>query len=167
MATPPARSGIDYMTRKECSSEPSTCSGAPLTVLVLRLLVAALVVPVAACQSLPSSSQVIIIARPALAGEALFHGELVVVRGCVVAKGDRRNSAVLFDPGVTLLPSGEGLHDSVSGNDIPFGQRINAGGAVLRENGKGWPISDIESFYGVTIPADCPKENVMRLRALK
>ncbi|MEC9016290.1 MAG: hypothetical protein VYC29_00040 [Pseudomonadota bacterium] len=89
------------------------------------------------------------------------------MRGCVVMKGPRRNSTVLFDPGVTLLPSVEGLHDPHSGNDIPFGQRISGGGGFLRENAKGWPISDIERFYGVTIPAACPKDDIMRLRNME
>ncbi|MDG5748427.1 hypothetical protein P8Q88_09550 [Qipengyuania sp. XHP0207] len=128
---------------------------------------AVLVVPVVACQSAPSSPHLITIARPAFAGEALFRGELEVVRGCVVVKGDRRSSAVLFDPGVTLLPSGDGLHDPHSGNDISFGQRISGGGGFLRENAKGWPISDIERFYGVTIPAACPKDDIMRLRNME
>jgi len=37
----------------------------------------------------------------------------------------------------------------------------------LRENAKGWPISDIERFYGVTIPAACPKDDIMRLRNME
>ena len=131
---------------------------------LVRIAALALAVPLSACQRVPSSLHLITIARPAFAGEALFRGELVVVGGCVVSKGSRRNSTVLFDPGVTLLPSGAGLHDTLSGKDIPFGQRISGGGGVLRENGKGWPISDIERFYGVTIPTGCPKDNVMRLR---
>ena len=139
----------------------------PARRLVRHLFVAVLVVPVVACQSAPSSPHLITIARPAFAGEALFRGELEVVRGCVVVNGDRRSSAVLFDPGVTLLPSGDGLHDPHSGNDIPFGQRISGGGGVLRENGRGWPISDIERFYGVTIPAACPKDDIIRLRNME
>lgn len=139
----------------------------PARRLVRHLFVAVLVVPVVACQSAPSSPHLITIARPAFAGEALFRGELEVVRGCVVVKGDRRSSAVLFDPGVTLLPSGDGLHDPQSGNDISFGQRISGGGGVLREDGKGWPISDIERFYGVTVPEACPKDNVVRLRKME
>ena len=74
---------------------------------------------------------------------------------------------LLFDPGVTLLPSGDGLHDPLSGNNIPFGQRISGGGGVSRESGRGWPISDIERFYGVTIPAAYRKDYVMRLRNME
>ena len=134
---------------------------------MVKFAALALAIPLTACQRAPSSPHLGTIARPAFAGEALFRGALAVVRGCVVAKGDRRNSTVLFDPGVTLLPSVEGLHDPHSGNDIPFGQRISGGGGFLRENAKGWPISDIERFYGVTIPAACPKDDIMRLRNIE
>ena len=134
---------------------------------LVRIAALALVIQLTACQGAPSSPHLITIAKPARAGEALIRGELAVVRGCVVMKGPRRNSTVLFDPGVTLLPSVEGLHDPHSGNDIPFGQRISGGGGFLRENAKGWPISDIERFYGVTIPAACPKDDIMRLRNME
>ena len=134
---------------------------------LVRIAALALVVPLSACQSAPASPHLITIAEPARAGEALFRGELGVVRGCVVAKGDRRNETILFDPGVTLLPSGDGLHDPLSGNNIPFGQRISGGGGVSRESGRGWPISDIERFYGVTIPAAYRKDYVMRLRNME
>ena len=120
----------------------------PARQMVKRTFLASLIL-LTACQSVPSSLHLLTIAKPARAGETLFRGELAVVRGCVVAKGDRGNEMVLFDPGVTLLPSGDGLHDPHSGNDIPFGQRISGGGGVLHENGKGWPISDIERFYGL------------------
>ena len=138
----------------------------PARQMVRRTFLASLIL-LTACQGAPSSPHLITIAKPARAGEALIRGELAVVRGCVVMKGPRRNSTVLFDPGVTLLPSVEGLHDPHSGNDIPFGQRIIGGGGNWRENGKGWPISDIERFYGVTIPTGCPKDNVMRLRHME
>ena len=134
---------------------------------LVRVAALALAVPLTACQSAQSPPHLITIARPAMAGEALIRGELSVVRSCVVLRGEHRNSTVLFDPGVTLLPSGEGLHDPQSGSDISFGQHISGGGGVLRENGKGWPISDIERFYGVTIPTDCSKDNVMRLRRME
>ena len=123
--------------------------------------------PLSGCQSAFLPPHLITIARPAMAGEALFRGELAVVSGCVVAKGHRSNATVLFDPGVTLLRSGAGLHDPLSGNTIPFGQRISGGGGNLREDDKGWPISDIERFYGVTIPAACPKDDIMRLRSME
>ncbi|MEP3157677.1 MAG: hypothetical protein ABJO64_15290 [Nitratireductor sp.] len=131
---------------------------------LVRIAAFALLIPLTACQSAPASPHLITIARPAMAGEALFRGEMAVVRGCVVIKGSRRNSTVLFDPGVTLLPSRNGLHDPLSGKDIPFGQLISGGGGVLRNNGRGWPISDIERFYGVTISAACPKGDIIRLR---
>ena len=134
---------------------------------LVRIAALALVIPLTACQGAPSSPHLITIAKPARAGEALIRGEVAVVRGCVVAKGHRGNATVLFDPGVTLLPSGDGLHDPLSGNNISFGQRISGGGGNFRENGKGWPISDIERFYGVTIPTVCPKDNVMRLRNME
>ena len=134
---------------------------------LVRIAALALVIQLTACQSTSSPLHLIAIARPAMAGEALFRGELAVVRGCVAIRGSRRNSTVLFDRGVTLLPSGEGLHDPHSGNDIPFGQRISGGGGNWRENGKGWPISDIERFYGVMIPAACSKDDIIRLRNME
>ena len=134
---------------------------------LVRIAAFALLKPLTACQSAPASPYLITIAEPARAGEALFRGELGVVRGCVVAKGYFGNETVLFDPGVTLLPPGDGLHVPLSGNNILFGQRISGGGGNLRENGKGWPISDIERFYGVTITAACSKDNIMRLRSME
>jgi|GEM_PF-1037033 len=134
---------------------------------LVRIAALALVIPLTACQGAPSSPHLITIAKPARAGEALIRGELAVVRGCVVLRGEHRNSTVLFDPGVTLLPTGEGLHDPHSGKDIPFGQCLSGGGGVLRDDGRGWPISDIERFYGVTIPAACPKDDIMRLRNME
>lgn len=96
---------------------------------MVKFAALALAIPLTACQRAPSSPHLGTIARPAFAGEALFRGALAVVRGCVVAKGDRRNSTVLFDPGVTLLPSVEGLHDPHSGNDIFSANALAAEGA--------------------------------------
>lgn len=74
---------------------------------------------------------------------------------------------LLFDPGVTLLPTGDGVFDPATGNSIRFGERISGGAATLRDAGRGWPSRDIERFYGVTIPAACPKRDVMRLHHME
>ena len=134
---------------------------------LVRIAVLALVIPLTACQSAPSSPHLITIAKPARAGEALSRGELGVVRGCVVAMGYFGNETVLFDPGVTLLPTGDGVFDPATGNSIRFGERISGGAATLRDAGRGWPSRDIERFYGVTIPAACPKRDVMRLHHME
>ena len=134
---------------------------------MVRIAALALVIPLTACQSVSSPPHLITIAKPAMAGEALFRGELAEVAGCVVAKGHRDNATILFDRGVTLLPRGDGVFDPATGNSIRFGARITGGAAVVRDAGQGWPIHDIERFYGVTIPAACPKSDVMRLHHME
>lgn len=120
----------------------------------------------AACAGAAPVVQPVTIARPAFGGEALFRGYLAVEDGCIVAVAGRHSSTVLFDPGVRLLDDGQGIWDPATGQSIPFGEPVKGGAAVLRDNGKGWPISDIESFFGVSLPAGCPRANLMRLHHL-
>ncbi|WP_390551603.1 hypothetical protein [Qipengyuania sp. MTN3-11] len=97
------------------------------------------------------------IARDAFAGEALYRGTLEIRDGCIVLSVSGRNFAVLFDPGVVLTASSDGLYEPRTGNIIRLGRRIQGAGGNLRENDKGLPITDIERFYGVSIPHGCPE----------
>lgn len=121
----------------------------------------------AACQSAREQPRPITIARDAFAGEALYRGTLEIRDGCIVAPSYQRNFTVLFDPDVVLTESGDGLYEPRTGNTIQFGHKMQGAGGNLRENGKGWPISYIERFYGVSIPRACPKSNVMRLHKME
>ena len=130
-----------------------------------RLVALAGALLLGACQSAPIQPRPITIAREAFAGEALYRGTLEIRDGCIVSS--RRNFPVLFDPGVVLTANSDGLYEPRTGNTIRFGQEMQGGGGILRENGKGWPILDIERFYEVSIPSGCPMDNVMRLHAMK
>ncbi|GAA5053520.1 hypothetical protein GCM10023208_15580 [Erythrobacter westpacificensis] len=130
-----------------------------------RLVALAGALLLGACQSAPIQPRPITIARDAFAGEALYRGTLEIRDGCIVSS--RRNFPVLFDPGVVLTANSDGLYEPRTGNTIRFGQEMQGGGGILRENGKGWPILDIERFYEVSIPSGCPMDNVMRLHAMK
>ena len=99
-------------------------------------------------------------------GRGAYRGTLEIRGGCIVTSGSRRNFTVLFDPGVVLTSGSDGLYEPRTGNTIRFGHKMQGGGN-LRENGKGWPISDIERFYEVSIPRGCPKNNVMRLHKME
>ena len=122
-------------------------------------------VALSGCATAAIEAQPITIDRDAFGGQALFGGSIESIDGCIVT--GRSNSTVLFDQGVTLLPTGDGVFDPATGNSIRFGERISGGAAVLRDAGRGWPIHDIERFYGVTIPAACPKRDVMRLHHME
>lgn len=117
------------------------------------------------CATAAIEAQPITIDRDAFGGEALFVGSIESIDGCIVTR--RTNSTVLFDQGVNMLPTGDGVFDPATGNTIRFGERISGGAATLREDGRGWPVRDIERFYGVTIPAACPKRDVMRLHNME
>ena len=130
-----------------------------------RLVALAGALLLGACQSAPIQPRPITIARDAFAGEALYRGTLEIRDGCIVSS--RRNFPVLFDPGVVLTANSDGLYEPRTGNTIRFGQEMQGGGGILRENGKGWPILDIKRFYEVSIPSGCPMDNVMRLHAMK
>ncbi|WP_454597637.1 hypothetical protein [Qipengyuania sp. SM2507] len=106
------------------------------------------------------------IARPAFGGEAGFYGSIELQRGCIVTGGDRP-ATVLFDPGVKLSEDRTRIIDPRAQGSVRLDVPIQGGAALLRENGKGWPIADIESFFGVTIPAGCPTKDVMRLHGMK
>ena len=122
-------------------------------------------VALSGCATAAIEAQPITIDRDAFGGQALFGGSIESIDGCIVT--GRSNSTDLFDQGVTLLPTGDGVFDPATGNSIRFGERISGGAAVLRDAGRGWPIHDIERFYGVTIPAACPKRDVMRLHHME
>ena len=132
-----------------------------------RLVAVAGALVLAGCQSAPIQPRPITIARDAFAGEALYCGTLEIRDGCIVSSGSGRNFSVLFDPGVVLTADSDGLYEPRTGNTIRFGRRIEGAGGNLRENGKGWPIADIERFYGVSIPRGCPKGDVMRLHKME
>lgn len=106
------------------------------------------------------------IARPAFGGEALFRGYLGIENGCVVAVSPGRSNTVLFDPDVRRLEDGQGIFDPSTNQSIRFGEAVTGGAAFLRDDGRGWPISDIESFFGVALYRGCPKDNVQRLHNL-
>ncbi|QQN74372.1 hypothetical protein [Croceicoccus sp. YJ47] len=112
-----------------------------------------------------TEAQPITIDSNGFGGEAQFHGSIAAIDGCIVTRNG--NSTVLFDRGVTLLPTGDGVFDPATGNSIRFGARITGGAAILRDAGRGWSIREIERFYGVTIPPACPKHDVTRLHHLE
>ena len=112
--------------------------------------------------SLPT---LISITRGNLGGEARYVGKLRIEHRCIVAVLGKRLATVLFDPETTLGKDLQSLNER-SRSPIRFGQSFAAATAVLRDNGRGWPIADIESFYGVIIPARCPHRDVIRLRHL-
>lgn len=116
-----------------------------------------------ACAGAAPVAQPVTIARPAFGGEAQFRGQLAMEKGCIVAGDSRKSISVLFDPGVKLLDAGQGVFDPATGQSIRFGEPVTGGAPSLRDNGRGWSISDIESFYGVSLPPGCPRANVMRL----
>ena len=98
-------------------------------------------------------------------GEARFVGELRLEKGCIVAVAGTSRATPLFDPDATLSED----HRAIREGDRPavaFGQRFAAGAATLRDDGRGWSIEDVEQFYGVKIPAACPRRDVMRLHDL-
>ena len=105
------------------------------------------------------------ITRGNFGGEARFVGKLRIENRCVVAVLGTRLATVLFDPETTLGADLQSLSERGRA-PILFGQSFAAATAVLRDNGRGWPIADIESFYGVNIPARCPHRDVIRLRRL-
>lgn len=109
-----------------------------------------------ACAGAAPVAQPVTIARPAFGGEAQFRGQLAMEKGCIVAFGTRKSINVLFHPGVKLLDAGQGVSDPATGQSIRFGEPVTGGAASLRDNGRGWSISDIESFYGVSLPPRLP-----------
>lgn len=119
----------------------------------------------AGCAVSPVQPEPIRISRGWFGGEARFVGELRLENDCIVAGAGESWATPLFDPEATL---GENRR-SIREGDRPalaFGQRFAAGAATLRDDGRGWSIADIEDFYGVAIPAACPKRDVVRLHDL-
>ena len=96
-------------------------------------------------------------------GEALFTGQLAVKHGCVVAMLTSGPATVLFDKSVTLSKDDQGFSDPATGVEVHFGQPVSAGAAWVREHSRGWPISDIERYFGVELPPGCPQRSVVRL----
>jgi hypothetical protein len=96
-------------------------------------------------------------------GEALYRGKLVERAGCIVAAADGSFATPIFDPGVTLADDGEALVDAHEGVQVPIGRLFEAGTAWLRDDGEGWSLAEIDSFYGTRIPPGCPTDNVIRL----
>lgn len=98
-----------------------------------------------------------------LGGEALFSGQLVKRNGCLVASAGKGFATPIFDPGVTLAADGNTIDDVRHNVQVPIGRPFRAGAAWLRGDGQGWPIRDIEAFFGTRIPPGCPTDNVVRL----
>ena len=96
-------------------------------------------------------------------GEALFMGKLLVRGGCLVAAADGRFATPIFDPGVVLTPDGDRIRDPALNVEVPMGRPFRAGAAWMRDGGEGWPLADIEAFFGTRLPPDCPKDDVIRL----
>jgi hypothetical protein len=119
---------------------------------------------VGGCAANCGPPQLVRIAKPLFGVEALHIGTIEVRGGCVVAGGgDRRPATVLFDPDVTLVDGNAAFRDGRSGVVVRFGQKFHAGAAILRGNGKGWSLRDIEKFFGVKLPKTCPTNDVVRL----
>jgi hypothetical protein len=134
----------------------------------IRMAVAAAAITLAsACATGPAKLRLLTIAKPAFGGEASFRGTLLAKHGCVITHQASGDTSVLFDPGVTLTENRDGLRDPRTGKTIHFRRLVRGGAATLRSGGKGWPIADIEHFFGVSISAGCPTRNVMRLHDLE
>lgn len=122
-----------------------------------------LVVVLTAC-STTHGEMPLTIARDAFGGGAQFVGRLQMSKGCVVATGAfGEPSTVLFDPDIRLTGDGAALFDPQTGRTIRFNVPIAGGAAELRSDGNGWAVADIERFFGVRMPANCPRDAVMRL----
>ena len=116
-----------------------------------------------ACQTMEPRTEVLIVTRSTSGGQALFRGSIEARAGCLVAVSGDRIATVLFDPGVRLA-SDEGIIEANTDRAIKFGAKLEGASAILRENGSGWQLTDLEQYFGVTIPKTCPSDNVMRLR---
>ena len=121
----------------------------------------------AACATGPSELHLFTIAKPALGGEALFHGMLLAKHGCVIVNQANGETTILFDPGVALTENRDGLRDARTGKTVHFRKLIRGGAADLRSGGRGWSVADIEGFFGVSIDGGCPTGNVMRLHDMQ
>lgn len=134
---------------------------------MMRLGIMSLVaLGLASCVSFDGPPTLVRIAQGKFGGEALFRGRMEVRGGCVVTAG-ARPATVLFDPDVILVEHGTAIRDGAGSATVRFGEPVRAGMAHLREKGKGWPIRDIEEFYGVEIPENCPRDEVVRLHDFK
>ena len=130
------------------------------------LFASCLVVASSAC-SVTYADMPLTIARDAFGGEAQFVGHLQMSGGCIVAlRADGVPSTVLFDPDIRLTSDVRGVFDPRTGRSIRFGTPVTGSAAKLRSEGNGWAVADIEEFFGVRIPANCPRDAVMRLHDL-
>lgn len=96
-------------------------------------------------------------------GQALYSGKLVKRNGCLVASWGKSFATPIFDPGVTLAADGNTINDVRHDVQVPIGRLFRAGAASLRDDGQGWSIHDIETFFGTRIPPGCPTDDVVRL----
>lgn len=120
----------------------------------------------AGCAANSGRPHLVRIAKPLFGGEALYTGAIGVHRGCVVTEGGGKRATILFDPDVTLVDGGTAIRDGL-GVVIKFGERVRPGAATLRQNGRGWSLHDINAFYGVELPENCPQDEVVRLHDFK
>lgn len=107
-------------------------------------------------------AQPITIARPAFGGQALFEGRITLRNGCFTTDSEYP-ATILFDPDVTLSETKKAIRHGAGGAVIALGNPSRASAAWLRQDNNGWSIEDIETFYGVEIPINCPTANVVRL----
>lgn len=99
----------------------------------------------------------------AFGGEARFWGKLLERDGCLVAGTNESFATPIFDAGVTLAADRKTIVDVRHHVQVPIGRPFQAGAAWLRDDGQGWSIRDIESFYGTRLPRGCPTDDVIRL----
>jgi hypothetical protein len=98
-----------------------------------------------------------------MGGEAAFIGRLIIQNGCLVAITGKKVAIPIFDPGVTLQPDRLAINDQRRSRHIRIGQSFRAGTAWMRDGGTGWSVSDIEKFFSVRVPSNCPTASIIRL----
>lgn len=121
----------------------------------------------AGCTGIVQGLSVIAAAPNTMVGEAAIRGRLGLHKGCIVTSSAVSTATVLLDPRVELNGDGTGIVDRATGETVAFGQSFRGGGSTLREDGQGWSISDIETYYRVIIPAQCPRDNVILIGRIK
>lgn len=101
-----------------------------------------------------------------IGGEARFEGEFKIRGNCVVV-GSTWKGLPIFDPSVRLTETGDTILDSRTGVRVAVGERFSASAAFLRDEGRGWSLSDIEQATGVAIPKGCGTNMIVRLRDIQ
>ena len=119
----------------------------------------------AGCAASATPPEPIRISRGWKGGEARFVGELRLKKGCIVAGAGKSWATPLFNPEATFGKDHRAIREG-SRPAIAFGQKFAAGAAILRDDGRGWSMADVEQFYGVKIPVACPRRDVVRLHDL-